>query len=65
MIRGEDVNRFADRASDVAAADGEPLRGQIFQASQAAQRLGQRVQVGFGLGQVSFRRRGDLADHFF
>jgi hypothetical protein len=45
MIRGEDVDRFADRTGDVSLADGEPLRRQIFQASQAPQRLGECVEV--------------------
>ena len=64
MIGGEDVDRLADRAGDISLPDGEPLRGQIFQASQAPQRFSERIEAAPGLGKISFRRGGDRRDHF-
>ena len=57
VIRGKDVDRFANRGGEVSLADGKPLRRKLFQTSQAAERLGERVEVCFGLGQIGIRRR--------
>ena len=64
MIRGENVDRLAHRAGYVPLADSEPLRRQIFQAPQASQRFGERVETSLRLGQISFRRSDDGPDHF-
>src|SRR5271155_1874546 len=61
MIRGEDVDGFADRFSEPFLANRYHLSCEVFKASQAADRLGESFEMQTGFLPPGFARWCDIA----
>src|ERR1700733_2523718 len=62
MVGGEDINGFADRFGELFLANGHHLCREVFQSSQAADRLGERVEMQASLLPPDFTGWCDIAN---
>ena len=62
VIGGEDIHRFAGNARNIFFAPGDVLRRHRFQLTQAAQRLGQAIQMLLRLPPAAIVDRANIGD---